>query len=75
MYYMPWNLSSRSAAAVLPFPFLPPPHSPQERRKFGPLGWNIRYEFSNGDLDCALQTLRMFLEEQLLIPWQVRNDD
>ncbi|CAG9464970.1 unnamed protein product [Pedinophyceae sp. YPF-701] len=41
----------------------------QERRKFGPLGWNIRYEFSQGDLDCSLATLRMFLDEQDEIPW------
>lgn len=41
----------------------------QERRKFGPLGWNIRYEFSQGDLECSLATLRMFLEEQEVIPW------
>ncbi|KAG1666392.1 hypothetical protein FOA52_006501 [Chlamydomonas sp. UWO 241] len=33
----------------------------QERRRFGPLGWNIRYDFSAEDLDCALQTLRMFV--------------
>jgi dynein heavy chain len=33
----------------------------QERRRFGPLGWNIRYDFSAEDLDCALQTLRLFV--------------
>mmetsp|Transcript_40474 Transcript_40474/g.77355 ORF Transcript_40474/g.77355 Transcript_40474/m.77355 type:complete len:681 (+) Transcript_40474:420-2462(+) len=42
----------------------------QERRKFGPLGWNIRYEFNNSDIECSMMTLRMFLEEQEVIPWQ-----
>ena len=31
----------------------------QERKKFGPLGWNIKYEFSNSDRETALETLRI----------------
>ena len=42
----------------------------QERRKFGPLGWNIRYDFNNTDLEVCIQTLRMFLDEQEQIPWE-----
>jgi len=41
----------------------------QERKKFGPLGWNIMYEFNDSDLETSLQVLRMFLEEQSQIPW------
>jgi len=41
----------------------------QERRKFGPLGWNIRYEFNNSDIECSMMTLKMYLEEQEQMPW------
>ncbi|CAH0703553.1 unnamed protein product [Spodoptera exigua] len=40
----------------------------QERKKFGPLGWNITYEFNNSDRECALMNLQMFCEDGT-IPW------
>jgi dynein heavy chain len=39
-----------------------------ERKKFGPLGWNIKYEFSDSDRECALLNLQMFCTEGV-IPW------
>jgi dynein heavy chain len=41
----------------------------QERKKFGALGWNIRYEFSEADLDTSITMLRNFLAENDEIPW------
>ncbi|EDO31800.1 predicted protein [Nematostella vectensis] len=40
----------------------------QERKKFGPLGWNIKYEFNDSDRMCALENLKMFLVDEN-IPW------
>lgn len=40
----------------------------QERKKFGPLGWNITYEFNNSDRECAMLNLQMFCVDGH-VPW------
>jgi dynein heavy chain len=40
----------------------------QERKKFGPLGWNIIYEFSDNDRECCLLNLKLFCHNGI-IPW------
>jgi len=42
-----------------------------ERRKFGPLGFNIRYSFTEGDADVGKQQTGVLLEDYDEVPWKV----
>ena len=44
-----------------------------ERRKFGGVGWNIMYEWMNSDLKAAFTQVRMYVEEQVFVPWETLN--
>jgi len=45
----------------------------QGRRKFGAIGWNIPYSFTNEDLDICKIQLKLFLDDYEVIPFKVLN--
>merc|ERR1712166_627749 len=48
----------------------------QERKKFGPLGWNNKYEFNDSDLQVSLEMVKMYLNESDKssgVPWETLN--
>merc|ERR1719405_224875 len=45
----------------------------QDRRKFGPIGWNIAYGFTPEDLDVCKQQLMTFINQYDDVPYKVLN--
>lgn len=44
-----------------------------ERRKYGPIGWNIPYMWMDSDFETSKRQLMMYLNEQEQVPYQALN--
>eukprot|EP00971_Amphidinium_carterae_P240505 4774545-Amphidinium_carterae.1 len=44
-----------------------------ERRKYGPIGWNIPYEWMDSDFQVSREQVHMYLESQPGVPWVTLN--
>merc|ERR550514_590547 len=44
-----------------------------ERRKYGALGWNIRYQWMNSDLKTGIMQLTNYIEDQDEVPYRTLN--
>ena len=44
----------------------------QERKKFGPIGFNLRYDFNQGDFDTSSELVNIYLSEAPVdeVPWE-----
>jgi dynein heavy chain len=42
----------------------------QERRKFGPLGWNIAYEWNQSDYSASIKSLFTYLSDYDTVQWK-----